>query len=396
MSDLGREGGEDPSPQGVRLACPSRPEGFRPAPLTLAELDVAALARVAVNPNLVGRLLAGWTPREAWVAVLAGRHPADLDGRLARAAADLDRRQLAARLVRLGVRVCWRETPDFPARLARDPRGPSVLFVQGRRDLLHAGPVVAVVGSRAATHYGLEVANWFGEALGAAGVVVAGGLGRGVEAAAQAGALRSKGPGPLAVVGGGLGRPLAGEELRQQRAVVERGAVVTELAPGVPERPWTLALRCRSLVGLSEVVLVVEAGERSGALRSVREARRQGVPVLVVPGPVTSPANRGGHRLVAAGQAALAFEPADVLATLGQDRGRPHEPAGKKARQPLAGLSSAAQAVAGRLGGDPVSVDWLVAVTGLSLAEVVVALQELAGAGWALATAGLWRCGPPG
>jgi DNA processing protein len=382
-------------------------------------LAVAALARVVLNPVLVGRLLAGWGPVEAWEALRGGQHPLDPEGRWQEAARRLDLGGLGAVLDRFGVRVLGPGDPWFPTRLAERRGGPRVLFVRGQVATLGAGPVVAVIGSRAATGYGQEVARWFGTTLADAGVVVAGGLSRGIEAAAHAGALVATGPGPLAVVGGGLGRALAGDERRQQAAVVSRGALVSELPPGVPERPWTLAMRCRLLAALAEVVVVVEAGTRSGALRTVREARRQGTRVLVVPGPVTSPASAGGHELLARGQAALACSPADVLAALG--RAAPVPPGagaadranrGRTGRGDAAavgcegtrapsgagevGVDGEARRVLDRLGGRPVPVDWLVEATGLPLAQVVLALLELGEVGVAVEEAGLWRRRSPG
>jgi DNA processing protein len=141
--------------------------------------------------------------------------------------------------------------------------------------------------------------------------------------------------------------------------------------------------------------------------------------VLVVPGPVTSPASAGGHELLARGQAALACSPADVLAALGRvapvpsgagaadraNRGRtgPGDAAavgreGSRApsRAGEVGIDGEARRVLDRLGGRPVTVDCLVEATGLPLAKVVLALLELDGVGVAVEEAGLWRRRSPG
>ena len=216
----------------------------------------------------------------------------------------------------------------YPARLAR-LRDPSpLLWVIGDPAALSL-PSVAIVGSRAATAYGLRVARAFAGELARAGLVVVSGLARGIDAAAHRGALEAGGR-TVAVQACGPDRvyPAAHRELAAR--IAERGALVTEMPPGTPPMRHLFGLRNRLISGLAATLLVVEARVRSGTFLTVRHALEQNVDVFAIPGPIDAPASAGPNRLLRDG-AHTALEPADLLLRYGllpapdRERGRTRE-----------------------------------------------------------------------
>lgn len=214
---------------------------------------------------------------------------------------------------RLGITALALEDSRYPALLATIADPPPVLWMRGQCDAWSA-PAVAIVGSRAATPYGLAMARLIAADLAAAGVVVVSGLARGVDAAAHAAALRAGGR-TIGVLGCGVDRVYPAEHKDLARDMEARGAVVGEFPPGVPPLPHHFPLRNRIISALSLAVVVVEAPEKSGALITASAAAEQGRDVMVVPGPATGGRNRGGHLLLRDG-ARVVESAADVLQDL--------------------------------------------------------------------------------
>jgi len=201
---------------------------------------------------------------------------------------------------------------DYPGELAGIALPPPVLFVRGR---LPAAPAVAIVGSRLADGYGLEVAARFARYLAAAGVVVVSGLARGIDAAAHEGALAAPLGQTVAILGCGMGVDYPPGHARLAAAIAARGALVSEFSCGTLPRPWRFPVRNRTIAALAAVTLVVQATPRSGSLATARHARELGRPVFAVPGPVSSPLSWGPHALLRRG-ALLAGHPEDILDAL--------------------------------------------------------------------------------
>jgi DNA processing protein len=198
-----------------------------------------------------------------------------------------------------GLAIVCRHDAAYPPPL-RDLQGPpSALFVRGGQRLaaLMDPPAVAIVGARRASAYGLEMARTLGRGLAAAGLTVVSGMALGVDSAAHAGALEA-GARTIAVLGGGadVAYPRAKRALHTE--LCERAAVVSELPAGFRPRRWTFPARNRVIAGLAAMTVVVEAGERSGALITARVAREIGRDVGAVPGQVTSPAAAGANALL--------------------------------------------------------------------------------------------------
>lgn len=169
---------------------------------------------------------------------------------------------------------------DYPTGLEHTADPPLGLFVRGE---LRRAPVVAVVGSRRATAYGRQVARTLGCELARAGVVVASGMARGVDAAAHEGALEGGGP-TWAVWGTGPDHVYPAEHRELANAISTAGALITEYLPGTGPRKHHFPERNRVLAGLANAVVVVEAAARSGALITARLALDEGREVLAVPG----------------------------------------------------------------------------------------------------------------
>jgi len=176
-------------------------------------------------------------------------------------------------------------------------------------------PRVAIVGSRTPSDSGRWAAYTLGHDLTKAGVVVVSGLARGIDAEAHRGAMDAGGP-AVAFLGGAVDRVTPKSSRQLARRVAEGGALLSEYPPGTDPRPHFFVRRNRLIAAFSLVVIVVEAGERSGALITAGFALEAGGDVWVVPGDPRRPTCRGSNRLLRDGAAAV-LEAADVLAGLG-------------------------------------------------------------------------------
>ena len=202
----------------------------------------------------------------------------------------------------------------YPVALTTLADPPPVLWTRGRVAALSA-PAVAIVGSRAASPYGLAVAEQLAGDLAACGLAIVSGLARGVDSAAHRGALAAGGV-TVAVLGSGVDVIYPPEHASLAKAIDEDGAVISEFVPGTGPQPWFFPLRNRIISGLSRAVVVIEAGEKSGSLITARCALDQGRDVLAVPGNVLSGRNRGAHGLLRDG-AKIVESADDILEELG-------------------------------------------------------------------------------
>jgi DNA processing protein len=202
----------------------------------------------------------------------------------------------------------------YPALLACTDDPPPVLWTHGRIELL-AKLAVAIVGSRAATPYALQVARRLAAELAGRGIVVVSGLARGADSAAHQGCLEAGGE-TVAVLGSGLDRVYPSEHRGLAAEIASKGLLLSELAPGGAPLPAHFPLRNRIISGISLGTVVVEASESSGSLITAACALRQGRDVMAVPGSVLSGRNRGSHQLLKDG--AKVVETADdILEELG-------------------------------------------------------------------------------
>ncbi|MEO7270128.1 MAG: DNA-processing protein DprA [Knoellia sp.] len=239
------------------------------------------------------------------------------DGRYDQRIAALDLDQARRALDRLQVRVLIPSDEEWPLGLDQLDSPPICIYARGSFELSAAEGSVAIVGSRAATHYGLNVAADLGEGLTQRGVAVVSGAAFGIDAAAHRGALAGGGP-TIAVLARGLDRayPQAHEGLL--REIADNGVVISELPLGwAPYRARFIA-RNRIIAAMSVGTVVVEAGLRSGSLNTAKHARSLVRHVAAVPGPVTSVQSAGCHKLLRETEATLVTDAAEVVDVMGR------------------------------------------------------------------------------
>jgi len=273
--------------------------------------------------------------------------------------------------------IAWFD-PRFPALLNCVGDPPPVLWALGTTDVL-ARPAVAIVGSRAATPYALDVAARLAGELAERGLVVVSGLARGVDSAAHRGCLEGGGP-TVAVLGSGVDRVYPPEHQTLAETIASNGVVVSELGPGAVPLQENFPLRNRIISGISLAVVVVEASEKSGSLITARCAMEQGRDVMAVPGNVLTGRNRGSHALLKDG--AKVVETADDIL---EELGWPGSAAGAltQAGRVLTDTSSSQSRVRedpllARLEpGEVYRLDELVETTGTTASKLLPRLMEL-------------------
>ena len=305
----------------------------------LKEAEVAPLVRAVAGEDLHGEALketfarAAWTgiaepgDRDAGLLIAALGAEAALDAIVARASVEsllekldgestendlgkaIERWQprLQSRLafvalkqaVRYGVQLIVPGDPSWPAGLDDlGPHAPIALWLRGNTStLMTAGASIALVGARAATGYGEHVAMEASAGLVDRGYTIVSGAAYGIDGMAHRAALASSGQ-TIAVLAGGVDRfyPSGHEALLTR--IVESGAVVSELPCGSAPTKWRFLQRNRLIAAMSQATVVLEAGWRSGSLNTAAHAASLGRPLGAVPGPVTSAASAGCHRLI--------------------------------------------------------------------------------------------------
>jgi DNA processing protein len=214
------------------------------------------------------------------------------------------------RIKDFGAKVIPHDSPDYPPLLRETSSPPILLYVWG--DLqpgdFHA---IGVVGSRGASHYGLECAKKLSYQLAYAGLTVVSGLARGIDTAAHQGALAAKGR-TIAVLGSGFLKLYPAENKLLAEKISASGAVVSEFPMQSSADAQTFPMRNRIVAGWGSGVLIVEAGFGSGALITATQAIEQGRNVYAVPGQIDRPTAAGSNRLIQQG-AKLVASAADIL-----------------------------------------------------------------------------------
>jgi DNA processing protein len=198
-----------------------------------------------------------------------------------------------------GIRLVCPADPQWPGWL--DELGsvrPYALWLRGQADLHEAClRSVSIVGSRAATGYGAHVAGEIAADLGERGWAVVSGGAYGIDAAAHRGALVT-GAVTIAVLACGVDYPYPAGHADLFATIAEHGLVISEWPPGRQPARLRFLVRNRTIAALSCGTVIVEAGERSGALNTARHAAQLGKPLMAVPGPVTSAQSAGCHRII--------------------------------------------------------------------------------------------------
>ena len=273
------------------------------------------------------------------------------------------------------IQIITRSDANYPKPLAEIYDPPNLLFCRG--ELLDIDQVaIAIVGTRHASNYGRAIATRLATGLAMAGFTIVSGLARGIDAAAHRAALAAGGR-TVAVLGGGLLKMYPPEHAQLAKEIAKSGAVLSESLPMQPPKSGSFPRRNRIVTGLCLGVIVVEAGERSGALISARMAMEQGREVFAVPGRVDSRMSRGCHRLISDG-AKLVESIDDVLEELGPLANPARIDPETSIRHPAEmKLSDQETNVLRAIGTEKTEFDAVVVVTGLPPARVLATISVL-------------------
>ena len=266
----------------------------------------------------------------------------------------------------LGNCECDGVCAPYPARLRDLPDPPPVVFVRGHDEWLGAGPVVGIVGTRAATAYGERVTREIAAQLARAGAVVLSGMARGIDGAAHRGALGAGGrTGAVLGTGIDIAYPAAHRTLHADLATT--GLLIAEQPPGEKATGGSFPERNRIIAALSDLVIVVEAGRKSGALITATRALELNRIVAAVPGEIDSPQSAGSNELLRDG-AQLIASPEDALALVGLTTAP---------RAPSPEVGGAERVVWDALGRGALDLDTLSTHTALPAREVMAAVTRL-------------------
>jgi DNA processing protein len=313
----------------------------------------------------------------AWKAAPAELAAAGLSLKLierivqARKQVDLD--TVWAKIESQGIKILTWEDEAYPQRLKEIEQPPPVLYLRGEYlpDDLFA---VAIVGTRRVTPYGRQITEELAAHLAGNGITVISGLARGVDAIAHQTALKAGGR-TIGVLGSGVDKIYPPEHRQLAEQMAERGAIVSDYAPGTPPDASNFPPRNRIISGLSLAVVVIEAGETSGALITAEFAAEQGREVFAVPGSILAPQSKGTNKLIQRGALPL-LSINDLMQAL--DLGRMSE---HKAARKIIPADETEARLMNVLGAQPLHVDEIRNQTELPIEKVsaTLALMELKG-----------------
>lgn len=242
-----------------------------------------------------------------------GKFSPQIAGKIVSQREKLDLDKELSKLADRNIEILTLMDEAYPSLLKEIYYPPPVLFVRGRLVKEHT-EAVGIVGARKATLYGKNIAEELAKDLSERGITIVSGLARGVDSCAHRGSLESEGK-TIAVLGCGLDVVYPPENKDLQEAIAERGSLVSEYPLGTISHPHNFPARNRIISGLSRGVVIVEAGERSGALITADFALEQGREIFAVPGSVKSYFSKGTHKLIKQG-AKLVEDFHDVLEEL--------------------------------------------------------------------------------
>ena len=263
------------------------------------------------------------------------------------------------------------KSAEYPEKLNNYPKMPEILFVKGRLPD-RKKPSIAIVGARACSTYGRIQAFRYAKVLSSAGVQIISGMAYGIDAEAHKGALEG-GTATYAVLAGGVDICYpAGNKALYERILREGGGIISEQPPGMRARNYFFPARNRIISGLADMVLIVEAREKSGSLITAQWALDQGKTVYAIPGPVNEELSIGCHKLIYDG-AGIAYSPEILHRVLGMI----YEYKVKSDSKNDLGLASDLKLVYSCLDLRPKSTDFLIQKTGLPPRQIGSLLLEL-------------------
>lgn len=309
----------------------------------------------------------------AWSAPTSGFISAGLPQRVVenisniRKQVDLER--VMERINNGGIRVMTWLDADYPRRLKEIDQSPPVLYIKGSINV-EDDWAVAVVGTRRVTPYGRQVAGEIASYLAQNGITVISGLARGVDAISHQSALRAGGR-TIAVLGSGVDVIYPPEHRKLAVEIAEQGALVSDYPVGTSPDGVNFPPRNRIISGLSLATVVVEAGEKSGALITAEFAVEQGREVFAVPGSILAPQSEGTNQLIEQGARPL-LKMSEILDSLKLE----HIPEKQQTRK-LNPINPAEQNLLQHLSSEPLHIDQLCLLTGLAISDVLATLTMM-------------------
>lgn len=272
-----------------------------------------------------------------------------------------------------GIRLVPISDSAYPRDLREIHDPPPLLYLKG--NVIPLGlPMVAVVGSRNPSHYGLKITEEICQGLAMKDIAVVSGMARGIDSAAHWGSLRGGGF-TIAVLGSGMDVIYPSSNITLFKRIAEHGAILTEFPLGTPPEAKNFPIRNRVISGLSKGVVVVEASKQSGSLITASLALEQGRDVFAVPGSVESFKSTGTHLLIKQG-AKLVENSDDIVQELGLNDYYP-EDAGSTRERSLPPMAEDERKIYDMLGAYPLHIDHITRHSEMGSAKVASLLTGL-------------------
>ena len=322
-------------------------------------LDFFGSLEVAWNSPIDGFISAG-LPQKAIENLQKVRSQVDLD-------------VIMGNIEKKKIKVLTWEDADYPRRLKEINQAPPVLFINGSINV-EDDWAVAVVGTRRVTPYGRQIAVEIARFLAENGVTVVSGLARGVDAIAHQSSLQAGGR-TIAVLGNGVDITYPPEHAKLAKEIISQGALVSDYPIGTPPDGVNFPPRNRIISGLSLATVVVEAGERSGALITAEFAVEQGREVFAVPGSILTPQSEGTNKLIEQGARPL-LKMKEIIEVL-----KLEQIPEKQTTRKINPINPSEKRLLDFLSHEPVHVDELSNLAGLPISEVsaTLTMMELKG-----------------
>lgn len=320
-------------------------------------------------------------PEAAWKADLEELKAAKIGEKLAERMiierSDINPDEEWEKLEKENIKIITLDSPDYPSLLKEIHNTPYILYVKGKIEFINSSALISIVGSRKYTSYGAQTAENFSRDLANAGFTIVSGMALGIDTFAHRGALDSGGK-TIAVLGNGLddNSLYPRNNFNLSREIIENGALISEYPTGTQAGPLTFPARNRIVAGLALGTLVIEAGEKSGALITAQMALDSNREVFSVPGPIFSPQSLGTNYLIKKG-AKLAMSVKDILEEF--DLSISKEPEKNILKIPE---SESEKILLEILSSDPIHVDNISKLSRLGTAEASATLSMMEIKGW--------------
>lgn len=225
--------------------------------------------------------------------------------------------EILAELDKLGINFVTQKDDNFPQKLKEIPDSPVIIYYKGDLSIASSPHILGVVGTRKPSSYGRDICETFVSEVVKSSVVTVSGLAYGIDSVVANTTLKNNGL-TIAVLGGGIAKIYPSTNTSLAKDIVETGGlIISEYKPFQSPTQYTFPERNRLISGLSDGVLIIEAGERSGSLITAETALNQGKELFVVPGNLTSVQSKGSNRLIYEIPHSIVIDPKNILNSLG-------------------------------------------------------------------------------